>query len=260
MPSSVSVIDTTSLSIVATVPVTGRPDYLVANRAGTRLYVANLYGNIAVIDTASASVIDNLPMQAGPLAISRNDARLYVGGGNLRVVDLATNAVRDEQSFRFVEALTLGRSGKRVFVAACGPRPCSGDDAGPLAVDVMDAKTLAVRATIPIPNADDFVPHGMAVDRSGRHLYLSGFDQNSSRSMVWAIDTKRAAVTAAIPVQNWAFDLALHPNERRLYVTAYFQGDTMTVIDTRTNTVIPEPTDFIFSFRLAIGQAPAPSR
>jgi len=255
VPSSVSVIDTTSLSIVATVPVTGRPDYIAANRAGTRLYVSNFYANIAVIDIAGASVIDNLPILAGPLALSRNDARLYVGGGNLRVVDLATNAVREEPRFRHVDALALGRSGKRIFVASCG-RPCSEEASGPMSVDVMDAETLEVLATIPI--ADDFVPGGLTVDRSGRHLYLSGFGQNSGRSMVWAIDTKRAAVTAAIPVQNWAMDLALHPHERRLYVTAFFQGDTMTVIDTRTNTVIDEP-GLIFSFRLAIGRAPAPA-
>jgi DNA-binding beta-propeller fold protein YncE len=118
----------------------------------------------------------------------------------------------------------------------------------------MDAETLEVLATIPI--ADDFVPGGLTVDRSGRHGYLSGYAINPERSMVWVIDTRRAVVTAAIPVPTLAVDLALHPHERRLYVTAYFQGDALTVIDTRTNTVIDGPDDSIFAFRLAVGRAP----
>jgi hypothetical protein len=52
-----------------------------------------------------------------------------------------------------------------------------------------------------------------------------------------------------------ALDLALHPHEPRLYVTAFFQSEVLTVIDTKANAVVAEPGP-LFSYRLAIGRGP----
>lgn len=246
-PGSVSVIDTASASIVATVPVGRDPAGLAVNRAGTRVYVANPYDPVSVIDTANATVVGSLPVSGRLLALSRNDRRLYVGGfSRLSVVDLATNEVSELLGAFAPQALALDRAGKRIFVAERG-----NSNDGTARVRIVDAETLTEIATVPL--AVDFDPLDLAVGRSGRFLYVAGHDQPQNASMVWVIDAKRATVAAVVPVPTVACGLALHPHKPHLYVTAYFNDDIMSVIDTRANAVVDE-VHGAFSYKVAVGR------
>ncbi len=79
--SSVSVIDTASNSVVATVGVGGRPIGIGITPDGSRAYVANSNSNsVSVIDTATNSVVATVGVGSYPqgLAITPDGSRAYV--------------------------------------------------------------------------------------------------------------------------------------------------------------------------------------
>ena len=80
---NISVIDTATNTVVATVPVGILPYGVSVNTAGTRVYVANQgSNNISVIDTVTNTVVATVPIgsMAMPSGVSVNPAgtRVYV--------------------------------------------------------------------------------------------------------------------------------------------------------------------------------------
>ena len=82
-PSSntVSVIDTATNAVVATVPVGTDPFGVAVNPAGSRVYVANTSSNtVSVIDTATNAVVATVPVGTGPTALG-----LFIGPEQCRL-------------------------------------------------------------------------------------------------------------------------------------------------------------------------------
>ena len=79
---TVSVIDTTTQIVIATVPVGTEPYGVAVNPAGTRVYVANLLDNtVSVIDTTTLTVIATVSVGTGPIALGQFiGAPVPVGG------------------------------------------------------------------------------------------------------------------------------------------------------------------------------------
>ena len=79
---TVSVIDTTTQIVIATVPVGTGPAGVAVNPAGTRVYVANLLDNtVSVIDTTTLTVIATVSVGTGPIALGQFiGAPVPVGG------------------------------------------------------------------------------------------------------------------------------------------------------------------------------------
>src|SRR5215217_2673098 len=78
---TVSVIDTATQAVVATVPVGGFPRGLAVTPNGAFVYVANLNDNsVSVISAATSTVTATVPAGAGPfdVAITPNSAFVYV--------------------------------------------------------------------------------------------------------------------------------------------------------------------------------------
>src|SRR5271170_6497614 len=78
---SVSVIDTASNTVVATVGVGNYPDLLAITPDGTRVYVTNIsFASVSVIDTASNAVVATVGVGAAPqgVAITPDGTRAYV--------------------------------------------------------------------------------------------------------------------------------------------------------------------------------------
>jgi YVTN family beta-propeller protein len=68
---SVSVIDTTSNTVVATVGVGANPAELAITPDGTRAYVANeSSSSVSVIDTASSTVVATVPVGVTPFGVA----------------------------------------------------------------------------------------------------------------------------------------------------------------------------------------------
>src|SRR5256885_2255641 len=97
---TVSVIDTATNTVVATIPVGLAPLGVAITPDGTRAYVANGSNIVSVIDTATNTVVATIPVgvEAGPVgvAITPDGTRAYVANilsNTVSVIDTATNTV-----------------------------------------------------------------------------------------------------------------------------------------------------------------------
>ena len=69
---TVSVIDTTTDVVVATIAVGDLPGGVSVNPAGTRVYVANIFSDdVSVVDTATNTVVATVPAGDGPTAFGQ---------------------------------------------------------------------------------------------------------------------------------------------------------------------------------------------
>ena len=91
---TVSVIDTATDAVIGTIPVGAGPSVIAATPNGEYVYVA-VSGGIQVISTALNSVVATVNMTAGAsgIAITPDGSRVYVAGGDVTVIDTATNTI-----------------------------------------------------------------------------------------------------------------------------------------------------------------------
>src|SRR5687768_13258264 len=101
LSNTVSVIDTNSRAVVATITVGSGPTAVAMAPNGARLFVLNGSGStsVSVVNTATNAVINTIPLlvtQARGLGIAPNGARLYVStysSNSVKVIDTQTNAI-----------------------------------------------------------------------------------------------------------------------------------------------------------------------
>jgi YVTN family beta-propeller protein len=146
---TVSVMDAATNAGVGTVPVDQYPYALVANRSGTRVYVANYNSDtVQVIDTTLNKPVASIPVPAGsgPAAVALNpvETRLYVAnldGQTVSVVDTDTlSIVATIPSPGNPFGLASNPSGSKLYVAS-EPN-----------VYVVDTATNTVTNTISVGN------------------------------------------------------------------------------------------------------------
>ena len=125
---TVSVLDTASNTITATVAVGFGPIAVAVNRAGTRVYVANRVSNdVSVIDNASNTVIATVVVgvntgdsSLGGIAIGPGGAPPPVAGSNLRITGMeVTQGIQDLANS--VLLVSGRRTFVRVYVKSDGP-------------------------------------------------------------------------------------------------------------------------------------------
>ena len=98
---AVSVIDTATNTVVATVPVAGGPFDVAVHPDGARLYIANgASGTVSVIDTATNTVVATVPFAgwAFEVEVHPDGTRVYVldtsfSPGGIFIIDTTTNIV-----------------------------------------------------------------------------------------------------------------------------------------------------------------------
>jgi YVTN family beta-propeller protein len=120
----VSVIDTATNTVIATVPVGGGPSGVAVTPDGSRVYVTSGIG-VSVIDTATNMVIGSpIPVESGAagVAVTADGSRAYVSGIHFEtVINTTTNTVVPPPIP--VDALSLGSGiavtpdGSKVYVA-----------------------------------------------------------------------------------------------------------------------------------------------
>jgi len=148
---TVSVIDTVTNTLTATVPVAYNRGALgvALNPGGTRLYVTNSLSNtVSVIDTATDTVMATVPVGSGPLFVAVHPAgtRVYVTNyldNTMSVINPTTNTV--------MTTVTVGRTPRGVAVHPAGTAAyvLNFDDN---TVSVINAATNTVTATIAVGN------------------------------------------------------------------------------------------------------------
>ena len=234
---SVSVIDTATNTVVATVPVGQQPVGVAVAPDGKHAYVTNENsGNVSVIDAATNTVVATVAVGSNPfgVAVAPDGKRVYVareiqvppsGSNNVSVIDTATNTVVAVAVAGQPFGVAVAPDGKRVYFTNL----CSNN------VSVIDTATNALVATVTVGQQ----PFGVAVTPDGKRAYVAnGANCNTSGSNnVSVIDTATNTVVATVPVGVNPSGVAVTPDGKRAYVTNPASSN-VSVIDTATNTVV----------------------
>ncbi len=223
---TVSVINTTTNSVVATIPVGDGPESVSVNSDGSRVYVGNGVSNsISVID-ASNTVDATIPVGGYPYGVfvSNDKSKVYVtlaGLGLIRVIDVslyyyyvsATINVGTE-----TDGITGGLDGSIIYVT----NPSSNS------VSVINTSSNTVVATIPVGNS----PKGLCVSVDGSKLFVSNYNSNT----VSVIDIVSNTVSETIPVGDHPRGICTSPDGSKVYVGNQFSGD-ISIINVVSNSV-----------------------
>ncbi len=242
IPGNVSVIDTATNTVVATVAVVNIPTGplgVAVTPDGSHVYVANngLGANsVSVIATATNTVVATVPVGSAPagVAITPDGAHVYVTNGfdgTVSVIATASNTV--------VATVGVGTNPFGVAVTPDGAHVYVANDDGTVSVIATAGNTVV--ATIPVGS----FTLGVAVTPDGAHVYVT----NGPSVEVSVIATATNKVVATIPLAGFQapFGVAVTPDGKRVYV-ALITSSQVSVIDTASNTVVGTP--------IAVGNEP----
>jgi len=265
----VSVIDTTTNKVMATISVGSSPMGIAISPDGTKVYVVNARSNdVSVIDTATNTVTATVPVGSSPqgVVVSPNGKKVYVANqvsNTISVIDTAKNTiVSTVNTGKYPTGVAISPDGKKIYVTNYGDKTVSIIDTATKAVtstvsvgkspkeiavtpdgtkvyvvnsdsgsiSVIDTATNSVTKTVKIGGA----PFGVAVNPEGTKVYVTNNDEYFSTVSV--IDTARNEITATIPVGSNPMGIAVTPDGKKVYVAINLHN-TISVIDTSTNTI-----------------------
>ncbi len=221
---TVTVIDTSKDTVIATVDVGLSAFGVAVNPAGTKAYVGNWgSGTVSVIDIATNTVtatVNNVGWQPWGVAVNPAGTKVYVantGGGTVSVIDTATNTVTATVPVgSYPYGVAVNPDGTKVYVANGNSKT----------VSVIDAATNTVTATVPVGS----IPYGVVVNPMGTKVYVT----NEEDKTVSVIDITTNTVTGTLPVDSNPWAIAVNPAGTKVYVVS---NNVTSVIDTATNTV-----------------------
>ncbi|MDP1699020.1 MAG: beta-propeller fold lactonase family protein [Xanthomonadaceae bacterium] len=222
---TVSVIDTASNAVVATIPVGSNPRGVAVNPGGGFAYVTNVDSNtVTAINTTDNSVAATVPVGSSPQCVAVNAAGTLVyvansGSSNVSVIDAISNTVVATVPVGVNPCgIAVDPTGDHVYVTSLNSN----------AVWVIDTAANTVSAAVAVGTN----PFGLVVHPSGSNVYVA----NETSNDVSVIDTASASVVATIAVGSSPTGVAIDSTGNFVYVTN-IDSQTVSVIDTATNTV-----------------------
>jgi YVTN family beta-propeller protein len=209
---SVSVIDTLSNVVKASVPVGTHPIALAETPNGQKLYVANQgSGNVTVINTVDDSVAKTIPVGASPVwLVARSDnARIYVADSSGLIYDI------DTLSDTVITGGTVSTGGSganfMLYDRTANSLLVTNSSSGSLSVlnAANDPPTLRPGSPITITAAagsacaSAAVPVSVTVLADGR-AYVASYQAGSGTvcSQVSVVDSVGGVLTKTIPVTS----------------------------------------------------------
>ena len=224
---NVSVIDTATDTVVATVAVGVGPFGIAVSADATRAYVTNSgSSSVSVIDAASNTVAATVPVSASPYGIAVNRA-----GTRIFVTSIAVNAmfVIDASTLDLVATIPMATHTWGIAIDPTDQLAYVGvyGDGTTSAVAVVSVATNAVVAMIPVPAC----ALGVAANPVDSRVYAT----NSCGNQVWVVDTLTNSYQTAVAVPPFPFGVAVDPAGTRVYATS--QSGSVTVFDAVTNAI-----------------------
>jgi YVTN family beta-propeller protein len=250
--STVSVIDTATGTVVATVDGGGNPSAVTVSPDGGTAYYTNL-GGVSVLDTATNTIARNIdlrhvdwsgsPQSSFPsgVAISPDGSVLYAVLNGLNQVAVINTADYNVSKI----ALTGYPSPQGVAISPNGARLYVANQNG--TVSVINTADNTVAATI----TGLYYASAVAVSPDGKTVYVTNRAQMSFDDMcgsdpfcggpppggtISVIDTITNTITHTITVGYEPSGVTVSPDGSSVYVTNLYDG-TVSVINAATNTV-----------------------
>ena len=225
---TVSVVNTATNVIVATVAVGTNPLGVSVSPDGSRVYITNFSSdNVSVINTATNVVVATVAVGTRPygISVSPDGSRVYVsnrtsGSATVSVINTATNIV--------VATVAVGSSPAGVSVSPDGSRVYVSNNISNT-ISVINTATNTVVATVAVGSG----PVGASVSPDGSRVYVSSYNSNS----VSVINTATNTVAATVTVGTNPVGISVSPDGSRVYATNY-GANTISVINTATNAVV----------------------
>lgn len=184
----------------------------------------------------------------GSIVVSPDNTQVYVldsgspaSGWTVTVLDAATATVIDSIPVGNAQGLAVTADGRHLYV--------TGWDS---VITVIDTATRAVCATIPTPT-DTGYP---VVSRDGTRLYVAGGGAtNDTVSVIDIVPGGPTYNTIVTTVEVGEFPVGIATSSRFVYVANNF-GDSVTVIDAATNTVVTTlPVGLRQPFAVAVAES-----
>ena len=227
---TVSILDVATGTADGTIAVGARPFDVAVNPGGSRAYVANIDAHtVSVIDTAADAVVATVPVDPQPssIAVSPDGTRIYVvcGGGDLTVIDAATNTViREIPGYRgFMLDAAVSPDGSRLYWTENYSNHYGAMQGH---VAVADATSGMVRSRIAVLD-----PSAITLNAAGTRAYVV-----NNRGGFSEIDLSAATVTTVDKGNALFGGLGLSPDGARIYVVDRTAG-TLLVLDSSTHDV-----------------------
>ena len=237
---SVSVIDTATHTVVATIPVGKAPFAVAVTPNGKHAYVTNFLSvnpqTVSVIRTATNTVVATVTLPGGfsspqAVAVTPDGTHAYVTTigsipGTVLVIDTATNTVVGipiPVGFNPM-GIAITPDGQHAYVAN------SFDGT----VSVISTASNSVVATVTVGAGSDLSsPQFVAITPNGKHVYVANMNSNN----VSVIRTASNTVVATSAELITPAGIAITPDGTHAYVANNVAGN-VSVIDTHTNTVV----------------------
>lgn len=225
-PYALAIADTSTNTVLGTVPVNNLPEVVAVSPDGSRAYVAIPGdGVVDVVDLTTRTIIAQPGVPSGNTVItSANGKWVYAtSGSNIDVIDTSTNTVvRVVPTGLLIPAyLGLTHDGTKLVV--------SDEDSASTSFVIVDTTTFAVTPiTVPGLGRCD----GVAVSPTAPRAYIACLGSG----VVQIVDTSANTVVGTIQNLPGAFYGAVSPDGNTLYVSAVFQN-TVYVINLASNSL-----------------------
>lgn len=186
---TVSVVDTASLSVVATIPVAEGPHGMLLSPDGGTLYVSgDGSSTVSVVDTGTDRVTRTLTVGRAPhgLAQTPDGQRLLVavyGEDRIAVIDTVSGRELGSVPVAKPHTIAMRPDGRLAYVASQSP--------GHFALAVIDLAVLKVARELPL----DKPPRDLEFAFDGRALYFTEAGENA----VLILNPLTDAITARVP-------------------------------------------------------------
>jgi YVTN family beta-propeller protein len=252
-PGGVSVIDTATDTVVATIPTGTEVARVALTPDGTKAFVTNYQSRtVSIIDTATISLSATVSLSDRPIgvAITSDGKTAYVvgtDGNQLFAVDVATNVV----SGPFPSGGTDPRADSN-FIAIAPDGRAYIPNRFTHTVSVFDTSTNQLLDLIPVespPEDPDPIahPYRVAINPGGTKVYVGkcgGCAAQSGPTVLWVIDptTNSVAKTIVIddPLANTVVGIAFTSDGARAYVALSPYSQRVAIIDAIQDVVLGE--------------------
>ena len=232
---TVSVINSTTNTIVATIPVDKNPQAIAYNPANGLLYVANmLSGTLSIINGTSNSLIGSMPLGDYPgksptgIAVNPINNTIYVtnmGSNTVSVINGTSNVVIDNITSSAAgnlfspAGIAYDSDNNKIYVT----------NRGSDTVSVINGTTDTLIDEISI---DAIAPSGIVYNTLNNYIYVTNMGSNT----VSVINGTSDALVETIPIGLGPNGIVHNQNNGNVYVANSLNG-TISVINGLTNTV-----------------------